>query len=799
MFDQPFSDFYSTENNLPVIGNSLKEKKVNFDLLRSIITDGSLTSDFPRFSLSNQIALDLLAAKDVLGATWIDFHKWVVSLCDLDGKVCFDDKLLRHYVLKVKDTAAEMKRHQKLDEMNTYLHQSFVCPKKDSTQGEQECQHESNADADFISAKENARVIECLLSEIEYYKDGLSYLVNEYQKEKNEKREADDNIEMLKKDLKDKVRLLRSTELKLQSTLKKLSHYEIRNINKRIKRVKDQHSELQNENEMQQQMIIELSSQLLEKDNAVRNQALQIEEINKRLDSTLKDKLKLQKQKYYYKSKYEEISGKDSEETISRSKIKELNGRIHELENEKIEIEEKLNVFLNGDEIRLFENGKYVDEVRMLYEDLLCMGVSTRNIEGVIRKVLKYVIDADVGRLPKATFAKYMLLQARSLAQIQVVDELVDGFDSENRTLHSDGTSKKGHSFITFDIVNDAGKTFVAGLREVSSGDAESQLQVLENILEDVCAMFGLQNDGKDQEDKAMNKILKSIKNVMSDRCAVQKRFNNLFTNYRKEILPTVVKEWESLSEEERAKMSKVNEYFCGLHFLVGLADQAEACCKIWDTLCFGDNKVGSLANGGYSKGESGVYRLICTVCKSVQERGCEKSGRMMQFQSFLMNETNVTNIPLALFFGNRFNILFYNAAGTFFLEKHLKVFFERYYKENKLLSAVHDDLQIPSFMAACRALGMIDKLVTGPLWRMIAKEGHILDMNTHYQRLFDCFTSWGNNASEFMTGNIYIFGEEVKLHNDDEIFKSLFEPKGKELDELTRQCLEVIFVGLLQ
>ena len=89
-------------------------------------------------------------------------------------KFCFDDKLLRHYVLKVKDTAAGMKRHQKLDEMNTYLHQSFKCPKKGSTQGEQGSQHESDCDADFVSAKENARVVECLLSEIECYKDGLS-------------------------------------------------------------------------------------------------------------------------------------------------------------------------------------------------------------------------------------------------------------------------------------------------------------------------------------------------------------------------------------------------------------------------------------------------------------------------------------------------------------------------------------------------------------------------------------------------------------------------------------------------
>ena len=47
----------------------------------------------------------------------------------------------------------------------------------------------------------------------------------------------------------------------------------------------------------------------------------------------------------------------------------------------------------------------------MVYEDLLCMGVSSRNVENVIRKVLK-VVGVGVDRLPKATMAKYMLLEA---------------------------------------------------------------------------------------------------------------------------------------------------------------------------------------------------------------------------------------------------------------------------------------------------------------------------------------------------------------------------------------------------
>ena len=73
-----------------------------------------------------------------------------------------------------------------------------------------------------------------------------------------------------------------------------------------------------------------------------------------------------------------------------------------------------------------------------------------------------------------------------------------------------------------------------------------------------------------------------------------------------------------------------MNQFFCELHYLVGLDDQAEACLKIWESIIHKDKKVGSTAHGGDSNGESGVTRLIRTVCKSVQEGGCEKSGEIV-------------------------------------------------------------------------------------------------------------------------------------------------------------------------
>ena len=67
----------------------------------------------------------------------------------------------------------------------------------------------------------------------------------------------------------------------------------------------------------------------------------------------------------------------------------------------------------------------------------------------------------------------------------------------------------------------------------------------------------------------------------MSGRCAVQKKFNKLFLKSRKEYLPDVVRNWSNLSDVEQTSFGKVNKFSCGLHYLVGKADQAETCLKV--------------------------------------------------------------------------------------------------------------------------------------------------------------------------------------------------------------------------
>ena len=158
-----------------------------------------------------------------------------------------------------------------------------------------------------------------------------------------------------------------------------------------------------------------------------------------------------------------------------QSHLQKLTEQIKYLQNQKCELEETVETFLKEKQIQVFHNGVYSNKIRAVYEDLLCLGLSTRKIESAIRIVLKGLVGIDIGRLPKETFAKYMLLETRGLAQIQVLSELAgenfEETEGENvrkasdfytlNTLHSDGTSKEGHSFMTYDIAKKKKKKFI--------------------------------------------------------------------------------------------------------------------------------------------------------------------------------------------------------------------------------------------------------------------------------------------------------------------------------------------------
>ena len=199
-------------------------------------------------------------------------------------------------------------------------------------------------------------------------------------------------------------------------------------------------------------------------------------------------------------------------------KIRELDQVIKCMENENSFLKEKTND-LENKQLTLFQKGQYCNKAREAYQDLVFDGgVSANKVEEVVNTVLTKIAGIQVDRLPKSTYAKDMGIEVRSMAQYHVASELSAEFECQNMTLHSDGTTKFGHSYTTFDVQKSDGKLLVVGMREVGAADTHTQLDLFQEILGEVC-------DSLENKDEIIRSTFINIEILMSDRCAVQKKF----------------------------------------------------------------------------------------------------------------------------------------------------------------------------------------------------------------------------------------------------------------------------------
>ena len=206
----------------------------------------------------------------------------------------------------------------------------------------------------------------------------------------------------------------------------------------------------------------------------------------------------------------------------------------------------------------------------------------------------------------------------------------------------------------------------------------------------------------------AADTIVANIKNTMSERAAAQKSFNALLATYRSDILPSVVNNWNSLSNDEQSTMSQMNNFYCGMHLVVNMAERTSESLKLVER-----NFDSQATHAICTEHESGTVRLIRTACKAFEKRGDEKSGCPLHFEAYL-------------------NVVFTNGARVYYLHQHMADFLKSWGTSNRILRAVLEDVSSVTHVA----VGLIDKHITGPLWRILESGIHILDLPPYYSKL---------------------------------------------------------------
>ena len=169
-------------------------------------------------------------------------------------------------------------------------------------------------------------------------------------------------------------------------------------------------------------------------------------------------------QLHYHKMKHKELQEKEADNVCEH--CDEIEAENAQLKREIVELKDTNAQLLDNikslekRKVVTFMDGKYTEDVRLCVMDLLSRNVGIRQVEPVVQSVLR-LCKMDCDRFPQHTQINEMLIESRSLAHVQLADVLTG---SDSNTLHSDGTSKFGHKYTSFQVTTTEG-SFSLGMQ----------------------------------------------------------------------------------------------------------------------------------------------------------------------------------------------------------------------------------------------------------------------------------------------------------------------------------------------
>ena len=257
---------------------------------------------------------------------------------------------------------------------------------------------------------------------------------------------------------------------------------------------------------------------------------------------------------------------------------------------------------------------------------------------------------------------------------------------------------------------------------------------------------------------------------------------------WRKTVLPKIIENFDTIPDEEKQKLKTVHQVFCGLHVIHNLGIYAEKALLEWEKIVEEEGSV----HGGFKNSNNSndlLYELSKLTCYT---HGDQRNGKADEWEAFLTQFDNVKD-HMVSFLHHRFNIIFVLGGAAYYHRDHLATFVNNLDGSNFLHESIRQDITNVVFLAANRALGIFNKMITGPLFRKLEDKVHIFSLNSMWGDLLKYLVANGTNATEMLSGNTFF---DNVLVTKDSIYEELFKTSANELlESLTRECLEVMCI----
>ncbi|PIC41462.1 hypothetical protein B9Z55_008868 [Caenorhabditis nigoni] len=384
--------------------------------------------------------------------------------------------------------------------------------------------------------------------------------------------------------------------------------------------------------------------------------------------------------------------------------------------------------------VELKEDGKsFSNETWKAVITLKSLGVSDGKVGEVIKTVAD-LVHVQLDDVPSASTCRNYALSALNLSKTHISKQLSTLIDNgEFVCLASDETTKGTVKLQAFGVHTSDGKFTCIGIEPVAEKSAQTALNALENTISQM----------PEASPNFFKQFLVSVRSTISDSARTEIKLNELLVNARKKAVPEIVADYDKLTKDEKAEFTYFSQYFCQLHVISNYTN------VVLKTLL--EHELGT--SKGLKIGEPSVFTLIKNVSQLFGQRGSGLHG-ILQMWSAWCEKYQINRFTFPSFIGNRFNILFVIASRVFFHRYHLIEFIKECDCSKTDLRATRDLLENDIIVEHLHVLGLLDQLVTGPLWRMSECCDHVLDTCQYARQLKQWFEDCSLFPVSFFDGS---------------------------------------------